>query len=288
MADRRYRNIHFNIYGQDHSPWVQAVLLGLHERDISYTLTTVPPFSVLRKWGVMMPTASDGDTPWQLESTDILQQMGYGAVSKENLRAIYDAWRGVTHRAKSARRFFYTASLIRDPHLSCLRRMRNQFLRSFAVLYFYLLLKFVIRVGIQPDPKNFSEQFLYWEQMLEDGDVLYLGGGEPNILDMMLFGVIQCHSSIPVPPIDALQNDPRLVRMRSWIASMQKRFSDYDHLYSGVHFEPYSPSPAQATLLEQAAYWFGLAVMFVFFPITIPLIVFLAMRVPRDNLVIPS
>lgn len=284
MTVRASRITHIDIYGQDHSPWVQTVLLGLHEKDISYTLTTVPPLSVLRKTGVMMPAASIDGAPWQLDSADILRRIGYEAVSRNNLRAIYDAWQGKTHRVKNSTRFFYIASLIRDPHPSCLRRMRNQFLRSFAVLYFYLLLQFVIRAGIQPDPKNFVEPFLYWEYKLADSDAAYLGGDEPNILDMMLFGIIQCHCSILVPPISALQKDPRLTRMRSWIASMQKRFIGYCHLYSGVYFEPYSPAPEQATHLEQTAFWLGSVVMLVFFPITIPLILFLAIRVPRGNL----
>ena len=32
-----------DVYGADHSPWVQAVLLGLHDADISTTLTSLPP-----------------------------------------------------------------------------------------------------------------------------------------------------------------------------------------------------------------------------------------------------
>ena len=71
---------HVDVYGQDHSPWVQTVLLGLHERGVSQTLTTVPPFSVFRKWGVMMPAASVDGKPWQLESAEILQQVGYQSV----------------------------------------------------------------------------------------------------------------------------------------------------------------------------------------------------------------
>ena len=274
---------HVDVYGQDHSPWVQSVLLGLHEKDVSHTLTTVPPLSVFLKWGVMMPAASVDGGPWHKESADLLRQLGYGTVSQDELRAINDAWRGVTHRAKSATRFFHAASLIHDLHPSGLRRLRNQFLRSFAVLYFYVLLLYVIRTGLQPDPENFAGQFLYWEQRLEKSAGAYLGGDEPNTLDMMLFGVIQCHCSIPVPPLDALRVESGLSRMRSWIATMQQRFTGYRHLYSGVYFEPHSPRPDQSRGFERAAYWVGLTFMIIAFPLTIPLIIFLASRLPRAS-----
>ncbi len=275
---------HIDVYGQDHSPWVQTVLLGLHEKRGSQTLTTVPPFSVFRKWGVMMPAASVDGKPWQLESAEILQQVGYQAVLREDLLAIYDAWQGVTHRADSALRFFHAFSISRDPHPSLLRRLRNHFLRSFAVLYFYLLLRVMVLTGRQSDPESFAVQFLFWEQRLEESSRTYLGGDEPDILDMMLFGIIQCHCSIPVPPISALQEDPRLGRMRAWIGTMHERFSSYGHLYSGVYFEPHSPAPVRTTPLEQTAFWLGLTFMLLAFPITVPLIFYFASRISRNRL----
>ncbi len=275
---------HIDVYGQDHSPWVQTVLLGLHERGVSQTLTTVPPLSVFRKWGVMMPAASVDGKPWQLESAEILQQVGYQAVSREDLLAIYDAWQGVTHRADSVLRFFHAFSISRDPHPSLLRRLRNHFLRSFAVLYFYLLLRVMVLTGRQSDPESFAVQFLFWEQRLEECSGTYLGGDEPDILDMMLFGIIQCHCSIPVPPISALQEDPRLSRLRAWIGTMQERFSSYGHLYSGVYFELHSPAPVRTTLLEQIAFWLGSTFMLVSFPVTVPLIFYFASRISRNRL----
>lgn len=278
-----HRTPHLDVYGQDHSPWVQTVLLGLFEKGVSPTLTTVPPFPVLIKWGVVMPAASVDGAPWQLGSVDILQHVGYGTISPEDTRAIRHAWRGVTHRVKSSKRFFRAASLTREPHASYLWRLRNQFLRSFVVLYFYLLLQFLARAGWQSDPENFAEQFRYWECKLEDGACAYLGGDEPNIVDMMLFGIVQCHCSIPVPPVEALQKDPALTRMRAWIGTMQARFTGYRHLYSGVYFEPHSARPEPATSLEQAAFWVGLTCMLIAFPITIPLILIFAIRVPRNE-----
>lgn len=272
---------HIDVYGQDHSPWVQTVLLGLYEKRISHTLTTVPPPSVFRKSGVMMPAASVDGGPWQLQSAEILQQVGYEPVSPEDMRPIYSAWQGVSHRTDGALRFWSAFSLARDPHESLLIRLRNNFLRSFATFYFFLLIRFMVLSGKQRDPSSFADQFLHWEQRLEDSEGAFMGGEEPNILDMMLFGIIQCHCSIPVPTIEALQRDERLNRMRTWIGTMQARFSGYDHIYSGVYFEPRAPAPMPTTLPERSAFWLGSIFMLVLFPITVPLVLFLAIRVRR-------
>jgi len=37
-------------YGGDQSPWVQAVLLTLYEKDIDYNIRKTPPFEVFRQW----------------------------------------------------------------------------------------------------------------------------------------------------------------------------------------------------------------------------------------------
>ena len=270
---------HIEIYGQDHSPWVQAVLLGVYEKGVSHTHRTAPPLSVFAKWGVMMPAASvDGD-PWQLESADILQRMKFEQISPEDLRALYDAWQGVLHRPDNAFRFFHRFSLAGDPNSSLLIRLRNNFFRSFATLYFFLLIRFRVLTAKPPDPDNFGDQFVYWEEKL--GAEPYFGGTAPNTSDMMLFGIIQCHCSIPVPPIEALQKDPRLGRLRTWVSTMQDRFKSYKHLYSGVYFEPFSPPPLPAGLTGRTAFWLGSMFMVVSFPITVPLIVFFIVRVHR-------
>ncbi len=274
---------HVDVYGQDHSPWVQTVLLGLHDRGISHTVTTAPPLSVFLESGILMPAARIDGNAWQLDSAEILQRVGYAPVSSEDKLAIFDAWQGVRHRPDRASRFWGAFSLIRDPHPSLILRLRNHYLRSFATLYFYLLIRLMVLTGKAPDPENFVDQFLYWEEKLEESAGDYLGGAEPDTLDMMLFGIIQCHCSIPVPPIATMQSDPKLTRLRAWIGAMQRRFADYRHLYSGVYFEPRSPAPLAATSLEQAAFWLGSISMLILFPITIPLILFFASRIQRSR-----
>lgn len=228
-----------------------------------------------------MPAASIGGAPWRLESTDILCELGYDPVSRDDLREIYAAWRGVSHRADHISWFFGHFSLSRDQSPTLPARLRNHFLRSFSVLYFYLLIRFIVLSRRQPDPPSFADQFLYWEKKLQEGQDPFLDGDEPGVRDMLLFGIIQCHSSILVPPIPSLQKDPGLSGLRAWIGRMQERFADYPHLYSGIYFEPHAKAPEPSTPLERTAFWLGVSCMWLALPVTLPLIALLAITARR-------
>ena len=126
----------FKLYGNDHSPWVQAIMLGLHEKGMEYTRSTFPPLDVFNKWGPMMPAASIDDGPWFLESKEILQRLGYSKVSEEDMLAVRRSWSGVMHRADYWPRFFGEFSLASDPNDSFVPRFVGNFLRALTILYF--------------------------------------------------------------------------------------------------------------------------------------------------------
>ena len=266
------------LYGNNHSPWVQAVMMGLHQKQLDYSRTSAPPLDVLIAWGCMMPAASFDRAPWELESKKILHRLGFSDVSDEDMIAVRRAWQGVLHRADFWSRFWGEFSLASDPNPSLPGRLVNNFLRSFTILYFFLLIRVTVLVRRPDEPESYGDQFIGWEERFASMDDPFLGGHEPDSVDLLLFGVIQCHCSIPVPPILALQSDPRLTRTRHWIAKMQEYFADYPSLYSGVYFEPHSASPDPATPLDQLAFWLGTVFMIAFFWLTVPLVAVLAYR----------
>lgn len=135
------------------------------------------------------------------------------------MKLVRGAWRGVLHRADSAALFWGSFSLLGDRSTSLARRMTSNFLRSFVTLYFYSLIRSAVRIARPEDPENFGNQFRPFEDLLEESGKRYLAGDEPDTLDFLLFGIIQCHCSIYVPPVTALQSDPRLERLRGWIAA---------------------------------------------------------------------
>ena len=131
------------------------------------------------------------------------------------------------------------------------------------------------------DPENFGDQYLVWEDAIDASSGPFLDGDTPGIRDMLLFGVVQCHSSIPVPPLEPLISDERLTGLRQWIVTMHERFGDYPHLYSDSYFEPHLAQPLPAGPVQRGIFYLGLLTMFVAFPVTIPLVFILIRKVPR-------
>ncbi len=267
-----------DLYGADHSPWVQAVLLGLFDAGIEHRLRSLPTMETFLSTGVRMPAASIDGGKWRLESTDILNELGYSEISRDEYRMVSRTWQGVVHRPDSIALFMGAFSLAGDRNPSRVKRLASNFLRSFIPFYMYLLIKTLAFSSRMQAPENFGDQFVPLEERLAAQGSRFLSGDAPDSLDFLAFGIVQCHCSVYVPPVTALQMDPRLERVRGWIVSMQERFTDYRHLYSGSYFQPFAAPRAWASKLDRAAFWLGLAVMVALFPITVPLVAFLALR----------
>ena len=81
------------VYGFNHSPWVQAVLLALHDQKIEHVVYQIPSFKIFNKWGIYMPVVSIDENPAEIESTKILQKLNYNAITENELRAIREPGR---------------------------------------------------------------------------------------------------------------------------------------------------------------------------------------------------
>ena len=225
-----------------------------------------------------MPAASFDGAPWELESKRILNRIGFSAVADEDMAAIRRTWQGVLHRTDYWTRFWGEFSLASDPHPTSVRRFVNNFLRSFTILYFFLLIRTTVLFRRPREPDSYGDQYMDWEQRFAEMEGPFLAGDEPDSTDLLLFGIVQCHCSIPVPPLYALQSDPRLNLTRRWIGEMQQYFSDYDSLYTSAYFEPHSLPPEPAKPMDQLAFWLGSAFMVASFWVTVPLVAIIAYR----------
>ena len=270
------------VYGGFHSPWVQAVLLGLHDRKIDCVVTALPPLETFVSEGITMPAACIDGAPWQLESVNILQQIGCDDVTETEKKHINSAWQGVLHRADNIGSFWGGFSLSGDQGPNPFIRLIKNFLRSFVTLYFYLVIKTINLVTNPKDPDNFGDQFIYFNERLNENEKPFLSGDEPNTLDYLLFGIVQCHCSIYVAPVTALQTDERLQTLRSWISRMHERFVEYPYIYSGLYLPPHRTPPKPDTGINRLAFWLGGISMIALFYITIPVIAFLAIRKRRN------
>lgn len=266
------------VYGQDHSPWVQSILLGLYEKQLQYQLTTVPCFSIMTRRGIMMPAVRFDNSPWIWESTDILLKLGFEKPTTDESKAIKSAWQGVIHRADHPFLFFRLASRIADPEEILFLLIAKQLFRGSIAVYFFLLLKFVRLIGIIRNPDNFVTQFKYWNTRLASADSDFLGGEHPSQCDLQLFGIIQCHCSIPSPVLKVLRDSPELVRLRQWIEVMQVRYRKFPHLYSGLYFHPHVNAPPCAGAIQRFAFWTGALLTTAALPVALPIMVFNAFR----------
>ena len=272
------------LYGFTHSPWVQAVLLALHDKGIEYDLFLRPPYKVFKQWGVYMPAISINDGPWEIESTEMLVKLGYEPITIEEINAANRAWQGVLHRTDNPFNFFLSFSRGGQVSKSFVNNVVNNFLLSFVAFYMFIL----INVGKlrlkQQDPENFGDQFMYWEDLIDSSDGPFIEGDKPGSKDMIMFGMIQCHSSIPVPALDALIHDKRLQSLRKWIHCMQDYFKEYPYLYSAKFFNSGVSEAGSANPLQIIVFFFGVLIMFLAFPITIPLALILMGRVEQSRI----
>ena len=111
-----------------------------------------------------------------------------------------------------------------------------------------------------------------------------MDGENPGTRDFVMFGIVQCHASIPVPALDAILSDDRLGKFRSWILTMQERFDNYPYLYSSKYFKSEARLPDNAGLFQRIVFFLGLIVMILLVPLTLPLVLFLMVRVQESRI----
>jgi glutathione S-transferase len=274
---------HVWVYGNDHSPWVQAVLLGLHQKRITHTLVNVPPLSVFLASGVLMPAARIDDGPWLLDSETILVELGFTEAEADERRALLIAFASsALRRADNPWKFWHRFSYAGDGHPRVARRLWNQFWRSFSIFYFFVLITMGRRAFPKANADQLVREFSFFQERLDGAE--YFGGTAPDTVDLQLFGLVQMCASIPVPSLAVLREDSTLERLREWVQAMQRRFSDYRHLYSAQEFEPKLPEIEPASAIDRCFFWLGAALMWMAIPITLPTALYFSRRVRKKAL----
>ena len=272
------------VYGFTHSPWVQAVLLALYDKELDYDLYVRPPYDVFKKWGVYMPAVSLNEEPWEIESTEILIKLGYKPILADEIKAANNAWQGVLHRTDNPFRFFLNFARGGQMSGSLINNTVNNFLLSFVAFYMFMLINIGKRTLKQKEPKNFGDQFMYWENLLDSSEGPFMDGTKPDSKDLIMFGIIQCHASIPVPALNSLLNDLRLPNLRKWVNTMQEHFKGYPHLYTAKFFKSDITEADSADLFQIMSFFLGLLVMVLLLPISVLLVLILMSRVEKNRI----
>lgn len=279
------RPLHVKVCGNDHSPWVQAVLLGLHEAGIPAKMIAAPPFHVFRQSGVLMPVVQLDDGPWIYDSGRILAAIGYGPVGEELAKLLGRCFlHTAMTRVDDGWAFWSRFSYVRDDARSPGLRSWHHLFRAVAVFYFFVLISLGRRRIPAADAETIAGDLRALQGYLTEA-APYLGGGAPDTADYQLFGLIQMFESIPGTPLDVFCHHPGLEELRRWASRMQARLGDYPRLYTAQRFEPRSPSRPVASPFERALFWTGAAACWIAAPVTIPMVAFFAARVRRKGLV---
>ena len=276
---------HVTVYGNDHSPWVQAVLLGLHDAGIAHTLVTAPPPELLVDSGVLMPAVRFDDEPWRFDSGHILAALGYREVEPAAARVLSHLFlRAALTRVDDRWAFWHRFSSSRDGEPERWRRAWHHVARALPVFYFFVLIS-AARLRVPAwDASAFAAAFEKLQHGLRE-DAAFFGGEAPSTLDLQLFGLVQMLETMPRLPLEVLCDTPGLERLRGWVAAMQARFVNYDRLYTAQRFDPRSPARPVATPVERTLFWCGSGACWLAAPVLVPLVLYYSARVRRKGLV---
>ena len=208
-----------HVYGTDHSPWVQAVMLTLELKNLEYSLTSSPGPRTMSAGGnadhaesaFTMPALWHGET-CIYDSFEIIRFLDaeypdpplFAGIEPAQASAHWQQFRNMfdypllrTAGSKNLR-FWYEWSLMADDHPSLVARLASRFARPFVTLWMYAIIT-MARRHIGAD--NIVEKMLplrtlpalkYFERMLTESGGPFLLGDTISYLDIGLLGQFQC------------------------------------------------------------------------------------------------
>ena len=263
------------VYGVDHSPWVQAVLLAFHHRGIPVHLVSSPSSiaSYLRK-GLVMPVCRWPDGEETADSFAIMEALNRRHPPEDG-EAVSSAG-----QQKELERLFLSYALGRAGGLKSLAFLRSwaempsgedasraSGFRALMSIYFLLLITAGRTVAksknYDPDnPRYFQKLLGAWSQQVGSG---YLGGTRPGPVDFALYGHVQCMlSGLTDDVIPILRQDEM---MMAWIARMQSELTGYPWDFTARLATP-TRFPPRSSLPDQAVFYGTLGAAALAFPVT--------------------
>lgn len=249
------------VFGTDHSPWTQAVLLGLAAHGRSFRLQPHPPsLGAFFKMGFVMPSADFGDGQLIGDSFCILSRVIEGPGRS---REVSIADQGAMERLFLAyaldrvgpgrwARFVQGWARKRDVP----QRPTSIALRALLCWYFFILIALariaLRRRGLQAgDGPWIRKQLDRWNARL--GTQPFLHGQQPGVSDYGLLGQMECMASgltdWTLPLVNAR---PHLV---AWLSRMHARVEGHSVVHSRRVFDV-NDGPERASRREVG--WFYL------------------------------
>jgi len=264
------------VFGTDHSPWAQAVLMALSDRGLPWRLRPFPlSWNTYQRFGLVMPVCRWPDGTITSDSFEIIAEIerryDHEALceppeSKDQMRLEKLFLSYVMGRAQSGRRLRFIHAWARKVDRPA--SLYSSALRALLALYFWILIIFggqrLKRMGYATfNPESFRAQCQSWQERLAER--LYLGGSAPNAADYALCGHLQCMASgLTDETLAIVQEHARLL---DWLERMHQRLQGYDRLYSVRLFGSTHQVP-RASKANVAVFYATVACCLLAWPIT--------------------
>ena len=268
------------IYGVDHSPWVQAVTMACHIKGVPFRLVSGPlSWANYAKLGYVMPQCRWPDGTISADSFKILKTLDERYPSSVSADGLDE------DEQTALERLFLSYILTRTGGLKMVRFVAGwskmpsgrgagwlSITRAIMALYFLVLItggRFIARRrNFDPNHLSLYDKCLGdWSDRLTKS--LYLGGACPNLLDVALFGHVQCMATgLTDACIDRLHSHPALW---AWIERMQALIDGYSHDFS-IRLQDRTQMPRRASGLDQTLFWLTTVGLMAAAPITVCLI----------------
>ena len=274
------------VFGVDHSPWTQAVVLAHADRGIPVCLRPYPSPRYFFTSGLVMPVCWDADGQQMADSLFIIQALlsDTDVEPPASLEADFTALEALflsyaLDRIGPGRRLRFIrgwAGMTDQPMTPI-----SIALRALLCWHFFVLLSAgraalnTSRQSRSPEA-HLDHRLTAWNARLEETP--FLGGDAPSASDYGLLGHMECMSSgLTDWAIPVVSEHPALL---AWLERMHARLTHYDTLYSR-RFLDAGAGPAGAGLFARA--WFALwAVLWlVALPLTLTILGYALLRRAR-------
>ncbi len=282
---------HVTLFGTDHSPWTQAVVLSLVARGIRPRLQPYPTsLGGFFRHGLVMPVCGFPDGTSASDSVSILKRLD-GQVHEEKycdfrhdqreLEKLFFSY--VMDRAGTGRWVSFVSAWSRKidaPNTALSVAIRALLCWYFVVLIWLGRFQFV-RSGVSPkNPERLRSLLQNWVNKL--GDRSFFKGSEPGPTDFGLLGQLECMASGPTDWTLPIVNEQSV--LMAWLGRMHAVVEGYPVVHSRRFIEPSLCLP-RATDVESAWFvlWFGVWPTLLW-KITVPfLLVAFLMRTKNPN-----
>lgn len=271
------------VFGVDHSPWTQAVVLAHANNGVAVRLRPYPSWKYFLQCGVVMPAQWQSDGTLTTDSLSILQKLLPAHTPEDHLRQEADFKALETlflayalERSGPGRRWAFWrgwAGMTDRP-----RSLFGSACRALLCWYFFLLIsvgRVVLgrRLALRSPEDRLNYRLSRWITRLEESP--YLGGGEPDASDFGLLGHIECMSSgLTDWALDVVEKHPVLL---DWLRRMHSRLDTHSVVYSRRLLSK-EGRPKAPSFGARAWFYLWMVLWAVAIPISVPILAYAFLR----------